>query len=194
MISYANMKLKPVNTTHKMEWNGYEIEILDYLPIEDKYDLIMITLQKALEDGYYNPIKIDEFFHLHLIYMYTNINFTDKQKEDEHKLYDSLKSNGLIDAFIEQFSEDEYNELYYWMTDVKQEITDYNKSINSLIKNIIADLPSQAAAMQNIIDNFNPEKYQEVINFAKAANRRKRYKIINRPNWINMKPFIYKDK
>ena len=70
MISYANMKLKPVTTTHKFEWNGNEIEVLDYLPIEDKYDLIMITLQKSFEDGYYNPIKIDEFFdifsHKHL--------------------------------------------------------------------------------------------------------------------------------
>ena len=113
MISYANMKLKPITTTHKFEWNENEIEVLDYLPIEDKYDLVMITLQKSLEDGYYNPIKIDQFFHLHLIYMYTNINFTEKQKEDENKLYDSLKSNGLIDAFIEQFSEEEYNELYY---------------------------------------------------------------------------------
>ena len=79
MISYANMKLKPVTSTHKFEWNGNEIEVLDYLPVEDKYDLIMVTLQKSFEDGYYNPIKVDEFFHLHLIYMYTNINFTDKK-------------------------------------------------------------------------------------------------------------------
>jgi hypothetical protein len=170
MISYANMKLKTITSTHKFEWNGNEIEVLDYLPIEDKYDLIMITLQKAYEDGYYNPIKIDEFFHLHLIYMYTNINFTDKQKEDEHKLYDCLKSNGLIDAFIEQFSEEEYNELYYWMTEVKQEITNYKQSMTGLFQGFITDLPKQAEAMQNIIDNFNPEKYQEVINFAKAAN------------------------
>ena len=170
MISYANMKLKPITSTHKFEWNGNEIEVLDYLPIEDKYDLIMITLQKSLEDGYYNPIKIDQFFHLHLIYMYTNINFTDKQKEDENKLYDSLKSNGLIDAFLEQFSEDDYNELYYWMTDVKEEIISYKRSISSLIQSFINDLPKQAEAMKNIMDNFNPEKYQEVINFAKAAN------------------------
>ena len=172
MISYANMKLKPVTSTHKFKWNENEIEVLDYLPIEDKYDLIMITLQKSLEDGYYNPIKIDEYFHLHLIYMYTNINFTEKQKEDEHKLYDCLKSNGLIDAFIEQFSEEEYNELYYWITEVKQKITNYKQSIAGLFQGFITDLPKQAEAMQNIIDNFNPEKYQEVINFAKAANGR----------------------
>ena len=170
MISYANMKLKPITSTHKIEWNGNEIEVLDYLPIEDKYDLIMITLQKSLENGYYNPIKIDEFFHLHLIYMYTNINFTDKQKEDENKLYDSLKSNGLIDAFITQFDESEYNELYTWIEEVKNEITNYKNSINGIIQNIITDLPKQAEAMQNIIESFDPEKYQNVINFAKAAN------------------------
>ena len=170
MISYANMKLKPVTTTHKFEWNGNEIEVLDYLPIEDKYDLIMITLQKSLEDGYYNPIKIDEFFHLHLIYMYTNINFTEKQKENEHKLYDSLKSNGLIDAFIEQMNEFDYSELFNMLDDTKRELTEYKRSVSGIIQNIITDLPKQAEAMQDIIDNFDKEKYQNVINFAKAAN------------------------
>ena len=170
MISYANMKLKPVTTTHKFEWNGNEIEVLDYLPIEDKYDLIMITLQKSFEDGYYNPIKIDEFFHLHLIYMYTNINFTEKQKEDEHKLYDSLKSNGLIDAFIGQMNEFDYSELFNMLDDTKRELTEYKHSVSGIIQNIITDLPKQAEAMQDIIDNFDKEKYQNVLNFAKAAN------------------------
>lgn len=170
MISYANMKLKPVTTTHKFEWNGNEIEVLDYLPIEDKYDLIMITLQKSLEDGYYNPIKIDEFFHLHLIYMYTNINFTEKQKEDEHKLYDSLKSNGLIDAFIEQMNEFDYSELFNMLDDTKRELTEYKRSISALIQSLVSDLPKQAEAMKNIMDNFDPNKYKEVLNFAKAAN------------------------
>lgn len=170
MISYANMKLKPVTTTHKFEWNGNEIEVLDYLPIEDKYDLIMVTLQKSLEDGYYNPIKIDEFFHLHLIYMYTNINFTEKQKEDEHKLYDSLKSNGLIDAFIEQMNEFDYSELFNMLDDIKRELTEYKRSTSALIQSLVSDLPKQAEAMKNIMDNFDPNKYKEVLNFAKAAN------------------------
>lgn len=170
MISYANMKLKPVTTTHKFEWNGNEIEVLDYLPIEDKYDLIMITLQKSLEDGYYNPIKIDEFFHLHLIYMYTNINFTEKQKEDEHKLYDSLKSNGLIDAFIKQMNEFDYDELFNMLDDTKRELTNYKHSTSALIQSLVVDLPKQAEAAKQIVDSFDAEKYQNVINFAKAAN------------------------
>lgn len=170
MISYANMKLKPVSTTHDFVFNGQTIKILDYLPIEDKYDLIMITLQKSLENGYYNPLKMDMYFHLNLIYLYTDINFTDKQKEDENKIYDSIKSNGLLDSFLENFNENEYNELFAILEDTKEEIMHYKYSTSALLQSVITDLPKQAEAVQKIIDNFDQEKYQNVINFAKAAN------------------------
>jgi len=169
-ISYANMKLKVDNSTYQFKWNDCDINVLNYLPIEDKYDLIMITLQKSLENGYYNPIRLDEYFHLHLIYSYTNISFTEKQKEDESKLYDCLKSNGLMDAFLNGFDESEYNELYTLLNDTKEAILRQKLSVSGLIESFIADLPAQAEAVKNIIDNFDKDKYQEVINFAKAAN------------------------
>ena len=170
MISYANMKLKVVNTTHDFNFNGNIIKVLDYLPIEDKYDLIMVTLQKSLENGYYNPLKIDMYFHLNLIYLYTDINFTEKQREDESKIYDAIKSNGLLDAFLENFDENEYNELFTILEDTKNEILNYKHSTSALIQSLINDLPVQAEAVQKIIDNFDKEKYQNVIEFAKAAN------------------------
>lgn len=56
------------------------------------------------------------------------------------------------------------------MEDVKNEITNYKHSASALVQNVITDLPKQAEAMQTIMDNFDKDKYQEVINFAKAAN------------------------
>ena len=179
MISYANMKLKPVNTTHDLLFNdSITIKILNYLPIEDKYDLIMVTLQKSFENGYYNPLKMDMYFHLNLIYLYTDINFTEKQREDENKIYDTLKSNGILDAFLKDFDEDEYNELLTLLEETKNEIMHYKYSTSALIQSIITDLPKQAEAVQKIIDNFDQEKYQNVINFAKAANGRSWYKLM----------------
>lgn len=170
MVSYANMKLKINNQTKTLDWNGQKIEIREYLSFEDKYDLVMITLQKSLEDGYYNPIKLDMYFHLYLVYMYTNISFTEKQREDEIKIYDTLKSNGFIDAFLDTLNEDEYTDLYNFLIDTQNALETYKQSTVSLIQSLINDLPKQAEAMKDIMDNFNPEKYQEVINFAKAAN------------------------
>ena len=96
-VSYAKLNLKVNKDIKTFKINEQEVEVLQYLPFEDKYDLVMITLQKAEEDGIYNELKLDMYFHLYLVYMYTNISFTEKQKEDELKLYDTLKSNGIID-------------------------------------------------------------------------------------------------
>ena len=43
--------------------------------------------------------------------MYSNITFTEKQKENPLKLYDTLKSNGIIDKVILAMDEEEYNKF-----------------------------------------------------------------------------------
>lgn len=169
-ISYANLKLKVDNSVSTFNFNNNKIEVLNYLPIESKYDLIMITLQKAEENGIYNPLKIDMYFHLNLVYLYTNLSFTDKQKEDEGKIYDTLKSNGFIDEFLEAMNEDEYNDLYQLLEDLKSELLYYNTTTAALVKTIINDLPENAAAAAEIVENFDKAKFAEVVNFAAAIN------------------------
>ena len=46
----------------------------------------------------------------------------------------------------------------------------YNTTAASVIKSIIVDLPKSAEAANSIVDNFDPEKFQAVLDFAKAAN------------------------
>lgn len=169
-ISYTNLKLKINNSTEKVQFADTEIDVLQYLPIEDKYDLVMITLQQAFEDGIYNPIKVELFFHLNLVYMYTNINFTDKQKEDYFKLYDNLTSNGLMDLIIEKIPSTEYNTLFNYMNEIIDSENHYRTSASALIQSIINDLPKQAQAAMDIVDKFDPDKFQAVKDFAKAAN------------------------
>ncbi len=169
-ISYANMKLKTKDNTNIVDFNGNNIEVLQYLPIEKKYDLIMIAVQNAYEDGIYNILKLDMYFHLYLVYMYSNISFTDKQKEDELKLYDTLKSNGLLDMIISNIPEDEYTTLFRYIQDTIQAKTQHSQSFSGVISKLINDLPAQAEAAMSIVENFDKTKFQEVIDFAQAAN------------------------
>lgn len=169
-VSYANLKLKTNDTISTFDFNGNKIEVLNYLPIEDKYDLVMITLQKAEENGIYNQLKLDMFFHLHLVYMYTNLSFTDKQKENEMKIYDTLKSNGFIDKLLEVIDDNEYNDLFEYMVTIEEDIMNYRNTAGAVIQSLINDLPKNAEAAAKIVDSFNPEKYKQVIQFAEAAN------------------------
>lgn len=169
-VSYANLKLK-VNTDVKtFKVGDAEVEVLQYLPYQDKYDLVMLTLQNAEEKGIYNPIKLDRYFNLYLVYMYTNINFTEKQREDEEKLYDTLESNGVIEQTINAIPDNEYETLLAYIEEIKEERKEHSRSVGGLISSFIQDLPQQAEVAKNIIDNFDKEKFQEVVNFAKAAN------------------------
>lgn len=169
-VSYANLKLKINTGVNTFDFEGNQIEVLKYLPIEDKYDLVMITLQKAKEDNIYNPIKLDMFFHLYLVYMYTNLSFTDKQKENESKIYDILKSNGFMDKFLETIDEDEYNFLYEMINELVDTHMEYHNSAAAVIQSLVQDLPTNAQAAAEIVNSFDPKQYQAVIDFATAAN------------------------
>ncbi len=167
-VTYSSLKLKTKEEIKKIE--DTDIEIIQYLPIQDKIDLIDITLQKAKEERLYNPIKVDMFFHLNLIYLYTNITFTDKQREDEYKLYDTLQSNGIINQVIAAMDENEYNGLLNMINEKIENELRYNTTAAAIISKIIDDLPKNAEAAQQIVENFDKDKYQAVVDFAKAAN------------------------
>mgnify|MGYP006968328545 CR=1 FL=1 len=169
-ISYANMKLKVNNDIKTFDFNGNEVEVLSYLPIEDKFDLVMVTLQQSLIDGIYNSIKLEMYFNLNLAYMYTNISFTEKQKEDAEKIYNVLKTNGFFDKMIEMIPDEEYEELIGYIEEEIEKNMRYNTSAAAVVKSIVNDLPTQAQAAMNIVNNFDKEKFQEVVQFAQAAN------------------------
>lgn len=169
-VAFSTLGLKINKEIKTFDFNDKKIEVLQYLPSEDKYDLIMITLQKAEEDGIYNSFKLDLYFHLHLIYMYTNISFTEKQKEDELKLYDMLDSTGFIKKVLENIPEEEYNKLFTFMEEIECDSLSYRNTAGAVLQKVINDLPKNAQIAADIVESFDKEKYQEVISFAEAAN------------------------
>ena len=166
MISYANMKLKVDTSTKNINWKENSIEILNYLPVKSKYELIENTLNSAYDKGIYNPVKLDKFFHLNLVYSYSNLIFTDEERQDTDKLYDELKSSGFMDKFLQNIDAKEYAEM---LEDIDT-IIKAKSGFSGIIKKFVDDLPANAEAMSEIINNFDPEKYQAVVDFAKAAN------------------------
>lgn len=169
-ITFASMKLKTNVDIKEIQIGEHIVEVKQYLPIEDKNDLVQIALQKAEENGIYNEILLDMYFNLNLIYLYTNITFTDKQREDEAKLYDILESNGIIDKVAAALPENEYTELIGYMNQMKETILRYRNTAGAVLQSIIQDLPKNAAAAKELVDQFDPSKYQAVVDFANAAN------------------------
>ena len=169
-VSYASLKLKTNQEVKTFKCGDADIEVKQYLPIEDKYNLIIATLQKAKDGDLYNPLRLDVYFHLNIIYLYTNLSFTDKQKENETKLFDALMSNGIIDEILALIPEKEYEFLIENLEDMVENEMEYSTTAASVLKSLVNDMPQNAETAMDIVENFDREKFQAVIDFAKAAN------------------------
>lgn len=169
-MNYKDLGLSRAVIKKPFDWKGKKIFINEYLPIDAKYDIVMITLQKAFENGIYNPIKLDVFFHLNLVYMYTDIEFSAEDREDEFKLYDEMKSTGFMDEFLKHINPDEYKEMQEDIDNISELRFAYDTTAISVLRSFIDDLPVNAEAAAQIVENFDPDKYQAVVDFAKAAN------------------------
>ena len=169
-VTYASLKLKVDTDVKTFDYNGNLIEVLQYLPIEDKISLINIILQNSKEGNIYNLVKVNSYLRLYIVMLYTNLTFTDKQREDLLKLYDCLESNGIIEKVIDNMADGEYNDLYSFLYSTIEDRNKYENTAAGIINNIIEKLPEQAEQMQKIVDNFDQTKFQNVLDFAKAAN------------------------
>lgn len=171
MVKFTDLNINNKTLdSNTFEFNGHTIKVATHIPVRDMYDLLMITLQKSKEDGIFNTLKMDVYFHLNLVYLYSDIEFSDEDRADEFELHDKLTQSGFMDKFLEAFDDDEYNYLKEQIEALSTVITNYNSTAAALISSLIQDLPAQAEAARKIVDDFNPEKYQEVIKFAEAAN------------------------
>lgn len=170
ILNYKDLNISKKNILKTFKWGEQEVEILGYLPIEDMYSVVMITLQKSFENGYYNPIKLDMFYHLNLVYVYTNIIFSDEDRADESKLYDELVSSGFMAEFLNNLDERAYAEMQEDIENIAKMDMENRKSIGVAATRFIEDLPANVEKMKEIVDSFDPKEYQAVLDFAKAAN------------------------
>lgn len=140
-VSFSKLGLTKNQEVKILNWNEQNIEVRQYLPISEKLELISNVINFA-HDGnanFANPVQVEVFTGLELLYAYTNINFTDKQKEDPAKLFDLVKNSHLLDSVIMMIPANEYNDL---VTGVQNSITAvyaYQNSVMGVLDNISTD-------------------------------------------------------
>lgn len=131
-VSFSKLGLTKNTAIKNIEFNGQNIEVKQYLPIDDKADLTTLVLNTVLanqDNRFANPMQIRLSTVLGIIEKYTNINFTDKQKEDPSKLYDLIVSSGLWDLILGAMDEGEYDEM---LVNIDKAIASYYKYYNSI--------------------------------------------------------------
>ena len=151
--TFAKMALKMNTETKTVKIGEQEIEVKQYLPVNDKLILISNVLNNAADDNNFsNPIKLDIFTSLEIVFIYTNISFTDKQKEDLVKLYDLMESNNIFNQIIAVIPEEEYNCIIDGVQKCSDAVYTYRNSAMGIFEMIGQDYSTL---------DFNAQKIQQ---------------------------------
>ena len=144
-ISYTKLGInkEELNKVQTVEYNGQTIEVKQYLPVIEKSELITRVLNNSVDEnnGYYNLLKMDMYLALEIVYAYSNISFTEKQKEDSAKLYDMLNASRVLNLIIGLVPEGEF---YY-----------LNKTVHEMAHNIVAYRNSAMGIMERITTDYS---------------------------------------
>ena len=158
-IGLTKLGLKKNTNLISLEWGDQIIQIKEYLPIENKIGVIERIVNQSLDNNNFaNPARIMINTVLEVIFAYTtNINFTEKQKEDRLGLYDLLVSSGLWKAIENKLAEaGELSIIQITVREVIDEIYKYKNSALGILQAVSEDysnLDLDATKIQEKIGN-----------------------------------------
>ena len=163
-VAFNKLGLKKTEEIEVIEWNEQKIEVKQYLPIEDKLDMIAnIINQSADYNGYYNPARIYIFTILEMIDYYTNISLTEKQKADVFKTFDLFVNSGLSAAIFDKINPYEYNQIKSWVHELINSIYAYKNSVVGIMDTIKEDFNLMDLDASKIAQNLGNKENMELL-------------------------------
>lgn len=157
--TFSKLKLAANVDKKEITWEDQVIEVKQYLSIEDKLKLVTEVLNAAADENrFYNKGKINLYFKLYITYFYTNISFTDKQKEEIIKTYDVLYSSGLWNCIKKAIPEEELDYMYDLVVDVAKQVYYYQNSIYGILDSINTDYNKLDLDIQKLTENLRDKE------------------------------------
>ena len=141
----------------KINLEDQEILVEQYLPLEDKVNLITSVIEQSGngEEGFFNIVKLEAYFIIEMIKAYTNISFTEKQLEDTTKLYDAIQLNNIWAVIADAIPEVEREYVWNNILALAKEITTYNNSVLGVLKAVSNDRDALNFDVTEIMDKLN---------------------------------------
>lgn len=166
-IGLTKLGLKKNTNLIPLEWGDQIIQIKEYLPIDTKLDIIGKIINQSLDDNnFVNPARLEIYTTLEIVYAYTNINFTDKQKEDFTNLYDIIISSGLWQKIYEILEATPTKELKIIQTTtyaILDEVYKYKNSVLGILQNVVEDYKNLDLDATKIVEQLNNKENVEFL-------------------------------
>lgn len=164
-VSFTKLGLKVNQEIKTVYWNEQMIEVKQYLPVQDKLQLISNVINQSLTQdiSFANPVKFKVFFVLEVLECYTNISLTEKMKEDPTKLFDMLESTGLMQQIISQIPEEEYITLKNNAYESLEAFYKYKNSVMGVVEALQYDYENVNFDLSKIVESIKDPEALKVL-------------------------------
>lgn len=158
--------------TKTVEWkinDDITLQVLQYLPIQDKANLITFVVDQAVDErtGCFSPIRIEVYFQLALAKWYAGIKFSEKQLQDGGKTYDALESNGFFNNLRSLIPE--FKDIEYMLDETIKDIARYNNSFAGVLSVMTGDSEELGSNIQEILESIKNKEGIETLSAIKEA-------------------------
>jgi hypothetical protein len=156
-IKLSKLGLKKLNIAEeKVSFNEQEIIVKQYLPINDKLNMIADIINKSTDlNNFYNPGKIKVAFTIDAIKYYTNVDLGDKEDMELADTYDLITNSGFVDIVLAAIPNGELDFIKNTLDATVKAIYDYNNSVLGIIKAVSADYENLNLDAKNITENLS---------------------------------------
>ena len=167
-LAFTKLGLKVNDEIKTVEFNEQTVEVKQYLSVNEKLEVIAEVLNNSADDNNFaNPVKVDVYTAIAVLETYTNISFTEKQKENVTKLYDIVVSTGFYNRVIEAIPHEEINFLTVAINDTIDAFYRYRNSVVGILENISTDYSNlnldASVIQQKLADPENMELLRSIL-------------------------------
>lgn len=157
LISAKKSEIKTI------EIGEHKLEVLTYLPLEKKIELVNKVVNGCIIETGVNPIQRDVQTDLAIIEYYTNIGLTEKQKEDVLKTYDLLCLNDLLEIVKNTIPGQELALVQGWIWMCINVIETFGNSARGILKDITTNYDGAKLDLETLIKEIKDPAMEEFV-------------------------------
>lgn len=148
-MKYTDLNLHINEETKTIEFNNDEVIIKQYLPVEQKLELIGKAMNYAHDsNNFSNTIKGDVCLDIMIIDYYTDIEFDEEMEIDV--VYDELSSNGLLDQIKNEIPCKELDFISYGFYSIVDNYYKYRNSVLGILDIMKTDYSDLEFNIENL--------------------------------------------
>ena len=146
-----------------IEIGEHKLEVLTYLPLEKKIEMVNKVVNECIIDTGINPIQRDVQTDVAIIEYYTNISLTEKQKEDMLKTYDLLCLNDILEIVKKAIPAQELALVQGWIWMCINVIETFGNSARGILKDITTNYDGAKLNVEELLKDIKDPAMAEFI-------------------------------